>query len=143
MNKLLLLRYDTECTTPERTAGFLEKAIEVHRAEQIPATFFCTGMALEARESEFLAFYEEVKDDPLFDIQDHSYSHIGLGYADGMTIEDLRANYEQSFTIHERLFGKRPLGVSICGTGGKDGARSLGYQLVTHMNGYENTDLWQ
>jgi len=39
--KIMLIRYDTERDDPESMAGFLEKAIEVHRREEIPATFFC------------------------------------------------------------------------------------------------------
>lgn len=79
MDKLFLLRYDTENKNPEHMAGFFAKAIDVHRKHNIPATFFCTGGAIDARESQFRSFYHEIKEDPLFDIQDHSYSHIGLG----------------------------------------------------------------
>ena len=107
--------------------GFLEKVISVHRADGIPASFFCRGAALESREVDFLDFFQEVKNDPLFDIQDHSYSHIGLGYQNGTSIESLRADYEKSFAIHERLFGKRPIGITICGTGGKNGPRLKGF----------------
>ena len=127
MEKRLLLRYDTEGTSPEEMKGFFEKAVLVHRKDAIPATFFCMGAAIEARESEARAFFEEVKDDPLFDIQDHSYSHVGLGYERGKPVEVLRSDYERSFAVHERVFGKRPTGVSICGTGGKDGWRLAGF----------------
>ena len=65
-----LLRYDTERKSAEEMSGFFEQAIEVHREHRIPATFFCTGGAIETREKEFRAFAAEVKDDPLFDIQD-------------------------------------------------------------------------
>jgi peptidoglycan/xylan/chitin deacetylase (PgdA/CDA1 family) len=95
--------------------GFLEKALHVHRQHQIPVSFFCTGGALDARESEFRAFHEEVRDDPLFDVQDHSYSHVGLGYQNGPSVDDLKADYERSFAAHERVFGVRPVGISICG----------------------------
>jgi peptidoglycan/xylan/chitin deacetylase (PgdA/CDA1 family) len=127
MPQVFLLRYDTESTDQKAMAGFFEKVVDVHRAENIPATFFCTGMAVEAREKDFRTFAAEVKDDPLFDIQDHSYSHIGLGYTNGMSIDDLRANYQQSFAVHERILGNRPIGISICGTGGKDGSRLKGF----------------
>ncbi|HDZ69076.1 MAG TPA: hypothetical protein ENH43_01500 [Phycisphaerales bacterium] len=128
--KLFLLRYDTEWNNARQMAGFLEKVVAVHRQEQIPATFFCKGAALDAREREFRAFYKEVKDDPLFDIQDHSYSHIGLGYERGSDIETLRADYEKSFATHERIFGVRPIGISRCGTSGKDGPRLSGFDAT-------------
>ena len=77
---LFLLRYDVERGDPEGMEGFLEKVVEVHRSHGIAAALFCTGKALERMEMPFRSFHEEVKDDALFDIQDHSYSHVGLGY---------------------------------------------------------------
>jgi len=108
--KLFLLRYDTERGDPVSMKGFLEKVVEVHRRHQIPVTLFCTGAALSRMETPFRALYKEVKDDALFDLQDHSYSHIGLGYERGKPIPTLRADYEKSFAVHERLFGVRPIG---------------------------------
>jgi peptidoglycan/xylan/chitin deacetylase (PgdA/CDA1 family) len=128
--KLCLLRYDTEQGNPEVMKGFLEKVVEVHRSHQIPATLFCTGSALRRREKEFRAFHEEIKDDALFDIQDHSYSHIGLGYERGEPIPVLKADYEKSFAIHERLFGKRPIGIAMCGTSGKNGRGVSGFDAT-------------
>ncbi|MBN2584421.1 MAG: hypothetical protein JXL80_15275 [Planctomycetes bacterium] len=127
MGKLFLLRYDTEADNPETMAGFFEKTVEVHRREEIPATFFCRGGAMDAREDHFRQFYEEVRGDPLFDIQDHSYTHIGLCYERGRGIDELRADYERSFAVHERLFGVRPVGISLCGTSGRDGAPLPGF----------------
>ena len=127
MSKLFLLRYDTEGTSAEEMAGFLERMVRVHRQDGIPVTLFCRGAAIDNREPEFRAFHEEVMHDSLFDLQDHSYSLIGIGYRDGKSVEALRADYEQSFAVHERVFGKRPSGVSICGTGGVDGPRLSGF----------------
>jgi hypothetical protein len=127
MSKLFLLRYDTEGTSADEMAGFLERMVYIHRQDQIPVTLFCRGAAIENRETDFRAFCREVQDDPLFDLQDHSYSHIGLGYQDGKSVEILRADYERSFAIHEHVLGKRPVGVSICGTGGIDGPRLSGF----------------
>ena len=127
MDKLLLLRYDTERGDPVEMAGFFPKVISVHRQHQIPATFFCKGGAIDEREDDFRAFYQVVAGDPLFDIQDHSYSHIGLGYERGKPVEALRADYERSFAAHQRVFGVLPIGISICGTGGKDGERLAGF----------------
>ena len=132
MSKLFLLRYDTESGAARLPGigGFLEKAVEVHRKHAIPATFFCLGKAIETREAEFRAFFEEVKDDPQFDVQDHSYTHVGVGYRDGKPVDDLRRDYEQSLTVHERVFGRRPLATSLCGTSGKDGPRLDGFDAT-------------
>jgi len=82
------------------------------------------------RKNQFAAFYQEIKDDPLFDIQDHSYSHIGIGYAQGKDIPTLKADYEKSFSLHEQLFGVKPIGISICGTRGKDGPKLSGFDAT-------------
>lgn len=128
--KLFLLRYDTERGDPEEMKGFLEKVVEVHRSHQIPVTLFCTGKALERMETSFRSFHREVEGDALFDIQDHSYSHVGLGYERGEPVSTLKADYERSFAVHERLFGVRPIGIATCGTGGKDGNVLPGYDAT-------------
>jgi len=127
---LFLLRYDVERGDPESMSGFLEKVVEVHRSHQIPATFFCTGSTLERMETSFRSFHEEAKDDPLFDIQDHSYFHIGLGYERGEPISVLKADYERSFAVHERLFGVWPIGIAMCGTGGRNGRGLSGFDAT-------------
>lgn len=110
-----LLRYDTEDTFFWRMRGFFEKVIEVHRNNSIPATFFCQGKAIRLRKNEFRGFWQTIQNDPLFDLQDHSYSHIGVGYQNGKPIETIRKDYEHSFRLHKQLFGKLPIGISICG----------------------------
>ncbi|NLS75910.1 MAG: polysaccharide deacetylase family protein [Chloroflexi bacterium] len=127
MTKLFLLRYDTERDPAQGMGGFLDKVIQVHRKHAIPATFFCCGGTLDGDRALFAAFGREVAGDPLFDLQDHSHTHIGLGYERGRPLEELRANYERSFAAHRAVFGKAPVGVSICGTGGKDGPRLQGF----------------
>lgn len=127
MSKLCLIRYDTEARDVEKMSGFLEKLVEVHRKHDIPVSLFCTGGAIDCRESEFRQFWAEVRGDPLFDVQDHSYSHLGIGYEAGKPVADLQADYERSFDAHERVFGVRPFGISICGTGGRDGERLQGF----------------
>jgi len=121
-DKLFLLRYDTEWWGEEsEMEGFFEKLIEVHRANSIPATFFCTGNTLNNRTEVFKAFYNEVKHDALFDFQDHSFNHIGLCKkgGQGLTFEELKSDYEKSFSIHNEVFEKMPVGISMCGTPGE------------------------
>ena len=85
---------------------------------------------MEHREQGFIAFFREIEDDPLFDIQDHSYSHVGIGYEAGKSIEVLRADYERSFAVHERLLGRSPIGISRCGTSGADGKSLSGFDAT-------------
>jgi hypothetical protein len=122
----LLLRYDTEACDERDLRGFLATAVDVHRRHRIPATFFCTGGAIDARAPEFRDFAAATRDDPLFDIQDHSYTHIGIGYREGHRLEELRDDYERSFAAHERVIGRRPFGISICGVG-DSGPRLRGF----------------
>jgi hypothetical protein len=128
--KLMLMRYDTEWWgEPAGMAGFLEKLVEVHRKDEIPVTMFCRGLTLENMKSEFTAFHQETANDPLFDMQDHSFSHVGLGYESGKSVEELKADYEQSFQSHEKVFGSRPSGIAICGTS-DDGPRLPGFDAT-------------
>lgn len=133
--KLFLLRYDTEWWGDwSEMDGFIEKVIEVHRTNKIPATFFCKGETLFNFKEQFVEFYQEVKDDPLFDFQDHSYSHIGLGYTKGKSIQVLKEDYEKSFAIHKEIFGKNPSGISICGTS-EDGPSLEGFDSTEKSKG--------
>lgn len=129
-NKLMLMRYDTEWWgDPAEMAGFFEKLVEVHRKDKIPATLFCKGATLERMKDEFTAFQQEIKNDPLFDMQDHSYSHIGLGYERGKPVDVLEADYQKSFDVHEEIFKKRPIGISMCGTS-DDGPSVSGFDAT-------------
>ena len=128
--KLMLMRYDTEWWgDPAEMAGFFEKLVEVHRKDKIPATLFCKGATLERMKDEFTAFQQEIKNDPLFDMQDHSYSHIGLGYERGKPVDVLEADYQKSFDVHEEIFKKRPIGISMCGTS-DDGPSVSGFDAT-------------
>ena len=128
--KQFIIRFDTESRQREEMKGFFEKIVSVQRSNQIPISFFCLGAAIDKRPSEFAEFAREVKDDPLFDFQCHSYSHVGLGYSKGKSVEVLKADFEKAFAVHERMFGSRPIGVSICGTGGKDGTSLCGFDAT-------------
>ena len=128
--RVALLRYDTEHNDTEQMAGFLEAVARVHRADDIPVTLFCTGAALEARRGQFQAFAAEIAGDERIDLQDHSYTHIGIGYEAGQPLDVLRADYARSFAAHESVLGKRPTGTAICGTSGRDGNRLPGFDAT-------------
>lgn len=128
--KRMLMRYDAEWWGhPDKMKGFFEKLVEVHRRDHIPVTLFCKGETLKKMNGEFKAFYQEVKHDPFFDIQDHSFSHIGIGYANGKPVEVLESDYRKSFDLHEEIFGKRPFGISRCGTS-DDGPSLTGFDAT-------------
>jgi peptidoglycan/xylan/chitin deacetylase (PgdA/CDA1 family) len=120
--KLFLLRYDTEWWGDQKEMeGFFEQAIKIHREDKIPASFFCTGLTVNNRKEVFRDFYGEVKNDPLFDIQNHSYNHIGLCKKEGqgLSFEEISTDYQRAFELHHEVFGKRPDGISLCGTPGE------------------------
>ncbi len=127
MEKVFLLRYDVERDNRRVMKGFFEKVVEVHREEKIPATFFCTGRSMDKRKKDYSWFIEQVRDDSLFDIQNHSYSHIGIGYTNGKTIEALKADFEKSIQSQLSVGGKQPIATSICGVGPVYGRRLTGF----------------
>ncbi|MCH2176488.1 MAG: hypothetical protein MK193_12250 [Lentisphaeria bacterium] len=120
---IFLLRYDTECPDSEIMSGFLEAVIKRHKAGEIPITLFCTGETLNKRRHEFHTFWDEVRDSGYIDVQDHSYSHIGVGYEESRALAVIQADYQHSFAVHEDVFGKRPIGVALCGV--SDSGRRL------------------
>ncbi len=72
----MLLGYDVECQddTEGITRRFLERARQLHNRLNVPATLFVVGRTLEQNVSEFQA----IAQDPLFDLQQHTYSHCLL-----------------------------------------------------------------
>ncbi|MDD2381358.1 MAG: polysaccharide deacetylase family protein [Mariniphaga sp.] len=156
--KLFLLRYDTEWWGEQsEMEGFFEQVIKVHREDKIPASFFCTGLTINNRKEVFRDFYSEVKNDPLFDIQNHSYQHIGLckKQGQGLSLEEISDDYQRAFELHQKVFGRFPDGISLCGTPGEsypyfDSSEStkrefhmlagLGLKMVnTHLSGFDES----
>jgi len=68
----MLIGYDVEWRGPEPvTEAFLERARSLHHRLGVPATLFIVGQTLERCLPHFRGFV----DDPLFDLQQHTYSH--------------------------------------------------------------------
>ena len=68
----LLIGYDVEWRGDgDVTPRFLEQARSLHDRLGVPATLFIVGQTLERWLPEFMAIAE----DPLFDLQQHTYSH--------------------------------------------------------------------
>lgn len=71
----LLIGYDVESSEPEVTKRFLDLAWEVHNRYSAPCTFFLVGKTLELVGAEM---FKPFVNHPLFDIQQHTYSHLLL-----------------------------------------------------------------
>lgn len=69
-----LFGYDVEHLDPDVTRPFLKRAAELHREYGVPATLFVLGQTLERNVDALGALV----DDPLFDIQQHTYTHKPL-----------------------------------------------------------------
>jgi len=70
----LLFGYDVEHTNPTVTASFLATMRRVHRGLQAPASLFLVGSLVERNAADLQGF----AGDPLFDLQQHTYSHVLL-----------------------------------------------------------------
>jgi hypothetical protein len=70
----LLIGYDVESYKPEITERFLKQAQKIHSKYKAPCTLFILGHTLELMKE---IFYK-VLDNPLFDLQQHTYSHLPL-----------------------------------------------------------------
>lgn len=88
--------YDTESLTACLPAA--QQLVALHRKHEVPATFFIVGKLLEQDGAAF----RKLLDDPLFDVQSHSYSHQMLRnhpqHGPGVSLEQ---------TEHEIVEGKR------------------------------------
>ena len=72
MKGIMLIGYDVEARGAEDvTPRFLEQARILHNRLGVPATLFVVGQTLEQWVPEFQA----IAADPLFDLQQHTYSH--------------------------------------------------------------------
>jgi peptidoglycan/xylan/chitin deacetylase (PgdA/CDA1 family) len=99
---------------------------DLHRRYEMPATFFMLGTALERYGRELAAIFG---DDPLFDIQSHTYSHQLLKdnrmHGLGVSLEEVDREVRLGMELVEQVFERRCTGVrSGCGFhGGLQGER--------------------
>jgi len=69
---VLLIGYDVEAHgNPEVTRAFLQTAAQLHRELEAPCTMFLLGKVVEENASHI----RPLVGDPLFDLQQHTYSH--------------------------------------------------------------------
>jgi len=73
MSGTILFGIDVECAN-ENTAGFVKYAQSLFHELETPVTWFLTGQTLER----YPDLFRSLKDDPLIDLQSHTYSHMLL-----------------------------------------------------------------
>ena len=72
---IILIGYDIEkSVAPEVTEQFLDMAIAAQKPLMVPATFFILGRCIEASCNAL----KRLMNEPLFELQQHTYSHIGV-----------------------------------------------------------------
>jgi peptidoglycan/xylan/chitin deacetylase (PgdA/CDA1 family) len=105
---LYIAAYDTESPA---CLGACRRIVEVHRRQQMPATFFITGRMLEARGAD----YRALLDDPLFEIASHTYSHKPLldqpFCGPAVSPEEIAEELSRGRRWVERVFERPCLGV--------------------------------
>lgn len=119
---VLLIGYDVEATgRPEVTRGFLRAAAALHRDLRAPCTLFLVGRTAEENADAL----QELRDDPLFDLQQHTYSHqllktVCLQEPDGtfrlfrgIGLEEIREEVRRANDALRRIVGRPATG--ICG----------------------------
>jgi peptidoglycan/xylan/chitin deacetylase (PgdA/CDA1 family) len=93
------------------------KLVEIHRKHEMPATFFCVASVVEKRGEELKAIFG---DDPLIDVQSHTYYHRMLRdhlvHGPGIPVEELWVEVGKAADYIGEVFGTRPIGMrSGCG----------------------------
>lgn len=115
----LLIGYDTECMhDPEITRAFLRKAAEVHREH--PCTLFLVGKVIENNAADL----EVLADNPMFDFQQHTYSHLLLKsvcidrgdgkieFIAGISLAEIEDEVGKTSELIRRRFGRECIGIT-------------------------------
>jgi peptidoglycan/xylan/chitin deacetylase (PgdA/CDA1 family) len=90
----------------EETLASVEQITRVLKRYDAPATFCIVGKVLE-RAGEDLAYL--LKDNPLFDIASHTYSHMGISSTEPNVLRQFSTELEQTSDLILRYFGARPI----------------------------------
>ncbi len=101
--------YDTE--NIDHALEALPPLIHLHRKYEIPATFFVVGRLLEQDGPK----YRELLDDPLFDIQTHTYSHQMLKdsrpHGPAVSLEEMEIEVGRGKQLVEDVFEREVIGL--------------------------------
>jgi peptidoglycan/xylan/chitin deacetylase (PgdA/CDA1 family) len=115
-----LIGYDVEYNgTEDVTVSFLERAAAVHNEVGVPATLFIVGRTLKRWISQFRA----IATDPLFDLQQHTYSHqlLKTVYIDdgktvrvqrGVSLEQIREEVRKTTDLFRQSLGVECIGLT-------------------------------
>ncbi|MCC7492521.1 MAG: polysaccharide deacetylase family protein [Fimbriimonadaceae bacterium] len=110
-----VFHYDLE--NPDQCLKAAPVIADFHRERGVPATFFMLGRVLERRGADLRAIFG---DDPLFDIQSHTYQHQMLRdnkmHGPGVDLTELRREITLGREWVERVFERPCIGIrSGCG----------------------------
>lgn len=114
-----LLGYDVESNNPAVTGTFLATMQALHRDLQAPASLFLVGKTVEHS----VAALRPLTADPLFDLQQHTYSHVllktvctvnahGTMVQCGGSLEQLDKELGRANSVISRLLGVRCNGIT-------------------------------
>ena len=101
--------YDTESL--EHGVAAVARLVALHRKYEIPATFFIVGRLLEQDGPN----YRALLDDPLFDVQSHSWSHRILKdsrpHGPAVSLEEMEVEVAQGKHWVEEVFERECIGL--------------------------------
>jgi len=104
-----LAAYDTEHA--ELCLPAVGRLVELHRRLEVPATFFIVGKLLQKDGPE----YRRLLDDPLFDVQTHTWSHPMLKdsrpHGPGVSLEEVDFEVREGKRWVEEVFERECLGL--------------------------------
>jgi peptidoglycan/xylan/chitin deacetylase (PgdA/CDA1 family) len=117
---LLCIGYDVENGNPKITGKFLKEMLRIHEEYSAPCTLFITGQNFEKN----WEVYNGLKDHPLIDLQQHTYSHLILKkitmYSDGKIftygenepLEKIRENVAKASALFRDKIGHEVTGMT-------------------------------
>jgi peptidoglycan/xylan/chitin deacetylase (PgdA/CDA1 family) len=120
MSGTMLIGYDVEWRGEgEVTGRFLKRATALHNELGVPATLFVVGQTLE----QCIPQFQAVVEDPLFDLQQHTYSHqlLKTVYIDdgksirimrGVGLEEIRREVRQTSRLLREHLGVECIGLT-------------------------------
>lgn len=101
--------YDTE--NPDLAVQAVTKLVALHKKHEVPATFFIVGRLLETDGPQ----YRKLLDDPLFDVQTHTYSHKILKnsrpHGPAVSLEEMEIEVREGKRWVEEVFERECIGL--------------------------------
>jgi peptidoglycan/xylan/chitin deacetylase (PgdA/CDA1 family) len=116
---IMLVGYDIESPDDEVTTAFLRRAEALHTSLEVPATLFIRGQNLERNPAAF----EAIAANPLFELQQHTYSHLrlktlcqrnedGVSLFRGGTLEEIRSDVAMASALLKEYLGIDCIGLT-------------------------------